>query len=87
MNTVLVLGHSGFIGGYLTNYLKERGHEVIGASSSECDLLDSVSTARFLVELPNCVDVVFSSGNLRSAQDSYETMIENISMVLSLIHI
>ena len=45
--SVLVLGHTGFIGGAISSALTRNGYRVIGASSLECDLLDPVDTARF----------------------------------------
>lgn len=76
-----MLGHTGFIGRAVSESLTRGGYNVIGASSRECDLLDPVATARFLDTLPGAVSVVFSSGILRSADDTHETLVKNMSMV------
>ena len=76
-----MLGHSGFVGGAVSDALTRSGYNVIGASSRECDLLNPSATARFLDTLPSGVSVVFSSVILRSPHDNQETMVKNISMV------
>jgi len=78
---ILVLGHTGFVGSAISESLVLHGYNVTGASSKECDLLDSVATARFLESLSAGVNVVFSSAILRSSNDSQQTMLNNISMV------
>ena len=80
-DSVLVLGHTGFIGRKTRSYLESLGYDVIGASSAECDLLDPANTKQFLGELPAGVAVVFCSGIVRSSENTYEDMLENMAMV------
>ena len=80
-DSVLVLGHTGFIGRKTSCYLESLGYYVIGASSAECDLLDPASTRQFLGELPARTAVVFCSGIVRSSENTYDDMLENMAMV------
>lgn len=50
MNTVsevVVLGHTGFLGGVILNHLRARNVWASGASSAECDLLNAAVVKKF----------------------------------------
>lgn len=80
---MVVLGHTGFVGGALLRGLKARGLPVSGASSRECNLLEPGQARAFLFALPEGARVVLCSGILRVVRDSYETMLQNVQMVES----
>lgn len=77
---MVVLGHSGFIGGAVSGHLKGHGYNVVGASSRECDLTVPGEAAAFFKQLAGDFTVVFCSGKLRTADSGYEAMTQNIAM-------
>jgi nucleoside-diphosphate-sugar epimerase len=79
-STVVVLGHSGFIGGAISGNLKGHGYDVVGASSRECDLTVPGQAAAFFKQLTGKFTVVFCSGKLRTAGSGYETLTQNLAM-------
>ena len=46
---ILITGAGGFIGSYLADYLKRKGHEVMGASRKELDVLNTEQLNAFSV--------------------------------------
>ena len=55
----VVLGHTGFVGKNLIQYLASEGHEVIGLSSTECDLRDYKQIAEKLLNIKK-IDAIFN---------------------------
>lgn len=83
----LVLGHRGFIGGFLTNHLQKKGFDVLGASSQECDLLQEKQAARFFATAPEKLRIIFCAGMTRKADPSFDSMVRNIRMIHNLAQI
>jgi len=78
---VVILGHTGFIGQTLYRRFKADGVPVMGASSEECNLLDSESVNMFFSNIPEKADVVFCSVINRHTDDSVQSLHNNIDMV------
>jgi GDP-L-fucose synthase len=56
---VLVLGHTGFVGKHLAEFLEQKGHEVFGTSGDGCDLRNYSEVESMLEDLES-VDVIFN---------------------------
>ncbi|MBF0397169.1 MAG: NAD(P)-dependent oxidoreductase [Desulfobacterales bacterium] len=79
---VLILGHSGFIGGSLYQSLKTQGlYDVIGASTKECNLLDLESVKKFFSTLPDDIQIVFCSVINAHLCKSIEFLHDNITII------
>ncbi len=78
---IVIMGHTGFIGQTLYRWLNSEGLPVIGASSEECNLLDSDSVNIFFSNIPEKADVVFCSVINRHTDDSIRSLHNNIDMV------
>jgi UDP-glucose 4-epimerase len=81
---VVVLGHTGAIGGRLVRYLAEQGVRTLGVSRAECDLLDRERTAAFLERLPCPCALVFASVINRWQDDSFPALQKNLAMAENL---
>ena len=55
----IVLGHTGFVGKNLTLYLANKGNEVIGLSSRECDLREYSELKNKIASIGK-VDAIFN---------------------------
>jgi len=55
----MILGHTGFVGKNLKQYLSSLGHEVVASSRNECDLRDYESLSNFIKTNPN-IDAIFN---------------------------
>ena len=55
----LILGHTGFVGKRLFEYLTAQGHSVVGLSTAECDLRDYNSFYEAMREIEK-VDVIYN---------------------------
>lgn len=55
----IVLGHTGFVGKNLTKYLTNNGHQVVGLSTSNCDLRNYSSLNDKIKEI-GAVDAIFN---------------------------
>ena len=78
----VVLGGSGFIGSSIKEMLSALpGSECISLSSDQCDLRDSLDTARVLTPLMCGAMVVYAAGIPRLRSDTLATMIDNITMI------
>jgi UDP-glucose 4-epimerase len=84
MDTVLLFGHSGRIGRVLQFYLQAKSWDVIGASTSDCDLLDEDRCAAFFGALRGECHVVMASVINRSVENSPSAMTRNIAMMRNL---
>lgn len=84
----VVLGHTGFVGKNLTNYLVKQGHTVAGISRTECDLRSYNRLATALKSVGN-IDVVFNcAANVGSVhyvtKYSADVISDNTQMSLNL---
>ena len=93
LKRVIVFGSSGFIGSALSRYLpKMQGVDVLGYSSSDCDLLDHQNVANALEICDGQTSLIVCSAISPRREDSWPAMVRNIEMVhniceLCLIHI
>jgi len=55
----LILGHTGFVGKSLSKFLADRGHDVVGLSTAECDLRDYDSFLQAVGDIGN-VGVIYN---------------------------
>jgi len=83
---IVVLGHSGFIGGYLTDELERRHPEadVIGRSFPEWDLTDREKVSSLAPLLDDQTALVVLSGIKKQLGDSLDTFSRNILMAVNL---
>jgi len=82
--TILIFGANGFIGGSLSEYLRDKGHKISMPSSLECNLLNTESLFRHLSSLTNPVQIVFCAGITPQRDHSFQVMLKNIQMIHSL---
>ena len=55
----LILGHTGFVGKNLYNFLSGKGHDVVGLSTDDCDLRNYQDFRDVMVNIGN-VDVIYN---------------------------
>lgn len=87
MNTVsevIVLGHTGFLGGVILNHLCARGVSASGASSAECDLLDDVMVKKFFQARTAPFGLVIASAITRRRDASAGAQRRNREMIAHL---
>src|SRR3989338_11552801 len=81
MKRIIILGASGFIGGNLLRYLSlNKGYDVKGYSSKDCDMLSLESLNRALSSATEDDVVIMASAIPRRKEDSFDAMIKNIIM-------
>ena len=78
---VAILGHRGFIGRSLLSHLAGAGHQVEGASSSECNLLVPDEVQRIFDKTPDGLHVVFCNVITPNMNDHLETTAQRIQIV------
>lgn len=78
---VVILGHTGFIGKNLYQWLEAGNFEVVGASSKVCNLLDYDSVKKFVSIIPDDIHVIFCSVINKHDLDSVNALHNNIAMV------
>jgi len=83
IDRVIVLGHSGFIGGRLIKYLSQNNPEIeiIGYSREEIDLTKPQSMDLLTPLFTDNAVVVMLSGIKPNIQENISSCLENISMV------
>ena len=81
---VVILGASGFIGGYLATVLTRRGFAVSGFGSADCDLCDPVAGARLTSGFSPGTRVVVCATVNRKVDDSYFALTQNLAMAENL---
>jgi nucleoside-diphosphate-sugar epimerase len=78
---IIILGASGFIGGYLLkNFSANISYDVKGYSSKECNLLSLKSVDRALSSTTPDDVIIMTSAITRQREDSFGAMIKNILM-------
>lgn len=83
--SVVILGHTGFLGSAIRNYLLQDGFSVLAASSKECNLLQADQVAHYFARVARPVQIVFCAGITRWVDDSFESMLQNVQMVHNLV--
>lgn len=82
---IIILGSTGFIGRYLAQqFIQEKVSEVLGYSSSSCDLLSPENTNKVLSDLTREDAVLMLSTINRLDENSYNSMCKNIEMAENL---
>ena len=82
---VIVFGASGFIGSNFCRHLRElTSLEVIGYSSSECNMLDQSQVAKALGDSSPGTSVVLCSAITPRKEDSWSAMLKNVEMAHNL---
>jgi len=82
LDSIVILGASGFIGGRIAHCLEAAGvRRVIRYSSSECNLLDRAEVDAKLECCDEGTSIVFCAAVSRTAEDSWEALQRNIAMV------
>ncbi len=85
MRKVLILGHTGFIGGALQAFLHQGGdREVLGFSSRTADLRRPEGLEKLEGVVDRDTTVVFASAITREKGDSPATLIDNVMMAAHL---
>jgi len=84
----LILGHTGFVGKNLKQFLIDRGHQVFGISRKECDLRDYEGLCKILEEIGQ-VDAIFNcAANVGSVhyvtEKAAEVITDNTLMAVNL---
>ncbi|MBU1659461.1 NAD(P)-dependent oxidoreductase [bacterium] len=85
MGKIVLLGSSGFIGKNIFEYFQNRGEEIVGFGSKECDLLDADSLGRALEILKPEDTLLLASSITRLRENSLESMNKNILMIQNLL--
>lgn len=81
MKTIIILGASGFIGGNLLRELSSnKGYDVKGCSSKDCDLLSLESLNMALSSATEDDVVIMAAAIPRRKEDSFDAMMKNIIM-------
>jgi UDP-glucose 4-epimerase len=82
---VIILGHSGFIGGSLMRWLAARGgDEAVGRSLHAIDLADRDSAKTLIPLLDRDTAIVMCAAIKRQAGDTLECCRQNIAMTMNL---
>lgn len=83
MNNIIVIGKGGYIGGYITKYLRsQETYNIIAPSSTDCNFLNLEEVIRFFSSLDSeKFDVIFTAVINKSKNDSFESFTNNIQMV------
>ncbi len=85
MRRVLILGHTGFIGGALQAFLQQGGdREVLGFSSRTADLRRPEGLEKLEGVVDRDTTVVFASAITREKGDSPATLVDNVMMAAHL---
>ncbi len=82
MSRIIILGASGFIGKAVTN---QSGNSAYPISSSDMNLLDGEIVALRLPPMLKECAIIYAAGRHRQKSNSFETMLDNQSMVHHLI--
>src|SRR3989344_6364604 len=83
---IIILGHSGFVGGHLYNKLRsEAAFEVYGFSINEINLLDPPQAYRKLADVcDEKTTIIMAAALLRNRGDNVSVLQDNIKMILNL---
>lgn len=82
---IVILGHSGFVGGYLYRKLQtESEFEVCGFSLNEINLLDINACKKLANFCDEKTTIIMTAALVRSKNDTISTMEDNIKMILNL---
>jgi GDP-L-fucose synthase len=86
--SILILGHTGFVGKNLKRFLTDKGFEVRGLSKNECDLRDYDAFSDRIREMGN-IDVIFNcAANVGSVhyvtEKAADVIADNSLMALNL---
>lgn len=78
---IIILGSSGFIGGWLfKRFSSIRDYYVVGFSSKECNLLSQDSIKNALSSIKPDDIIIMASSITRLRENSFKTMLKNIQM-------
>jgi len=78
---IVVLGHTGFIGGYLCQYFKQAGRQVIGLSSRECDLTKPDRVKEWFPHVETPFDLIHCAVINRDQCQGYSSFQSNCQML------
>ena len=84
--TTVVLGHSGFIGKHIFNYLKKKNYLVFGGNTKNCDLTKKRIIKKFFKKKEK-INLIICSSLTRSKVDNKKSFNKNILMILNLINV
>ena len=85
---VVILGHTGFIGGALLRYFQQKGaHEVYGfsASSGDVRIPESLGTLEKIVDRKTAL--IVTSAVTRERGDTFEVFNTNVSMIANVVQV
>lgn len=78
---IVILGHTGFIGGHLCRYFSGRGRRVAGLSSRECDLAKPERVREWFRRLDAPFDLIHSAVINRDQCQGYGSFQSNCQML------
>ena len=82
LTRVIILGHSGFIGGKIYRYLKKKDTvELFGFSSSDIDLTDEKDVQKLLDLFNVDTTIIFCSAQKRQLGDNLDSFKRNMLMI------
>ncbi len=82
-DTVVLLGHTGFLGRSIAGFLGEKGIPIRGSSSQTCNLLEISEVERLFAGIEE-FKVIVSAGITRRTDNSFEAMTRNLRMMHNL---
>lgn len=83
---IIILGGSGFIGGQLFSFFRNKNENIVQAPSSrECNLLDPESISRTIKTADRNTFLIICAAIGRLQEDSFDTMNKNCAMAHNLV--
>ena len=78
---IVILGHTGFIGGHLYQYFSQAGRQVAGLSSRECDLTQPGRVREWFAQREAPFDLIHCAVINRDRCQGYPSFLSNCQML------
>ena len=88
LDKVVLIGKNSYIGEHLTNFLQNRGIDVVALSSSDCNFLQFDKVSEKFDSLGNSqISIVFLAVIKKNPSNNYQTYLQNITLINNLIKV